>query len=53
MVHENMEIERTIVLLKSLPKDKKYETQYIAFARGSQKIKLNRIQKIIKRLLNG
>lgn len=52
MVHDNMEIERTIVLLKSLPKQKKYETNYIAFARGSQKIKLNRIQKLIKRLLN-
>ena len=53
MVHENMEIERIIILLKDLPKEKKYETNYIAFARGSQKIKLNRIQKILKRLLNG
>jgi|LakMenEpi03Aug12_release.lakeMendotaPanAssembly.Ray.scaffolds.fasta_scaffold1629820_2 hypothetical protein len=53
MIHDNLEIEQTIILLKGLPKEKKYETNYIAFARGSQKIKLNRIQKILKRLLNG
>lgn len=53
MLHENIEIEKTIILLKALPKQKKYETSHISFARGSQKIKLNRIQKLIKRFLNG
>jgi hypothetical protein len=53
MTHNNIDIENTIVLLKALPKQKKYETNHIAFARGSQKIKSNRIQKLIKRFLNG
>lgn len=50
MLEYNIDIENVIKVLQALPKDKKYETERIAIARGKYKLKKNRFKwlKILK-----
>jgi hypothetical protein len=50
MVEFKLDIENIIKVLQQLPKDKKYETERIAIARGKYKLKKNRFKwlKILK-----
>ena len=42
MLEFNIDIESTIKVLQQLPKDKKYQTERIAIARGKYKLKKKR-----------
>lgn len=42
MLEFNIDIESTIKVLQQLPKEKKYETERIAIARGKYKLKKKR-----------
>ena len=50
MLEFNIDIESTIKVLQQLPKDKKYQTERIAIARGKYKLKKNRFkwQRLLK-----
>lgn len=50
MLEYNIDIENIIKVLQALPKDKEYETERIAIARGKYKLKKNRFKwlKILK-----
>jgi hypothetical protein len=44
MIEFKIDIENVIKVLQALPKDKKYETERIAIARGKYKLKKNRFK---------
>ena len=44
MLEFNIDIESTIKVLNGLPKDKKYETEVIAIARGKYQLKKKRFK---------